>query len=119
MEIGILSSIVAALKESGVSPAGVVFAIVNMILLYRSWLKEDKLSARQDAFYEQQQHFYAGVNEDLMRLQKEVQDCEQDRSKMALANMFLDRWKARCKDVCPNSDAVHKQSPGKYNGGVQ
>lgn len=119
MEMTFFATVLRLLEGSGVSPVGLVFAVTIMILLFRSWKKEDSLSARQDAFFEQQQHFYAGVNEELKRLHRGIADCEQDRAKMALANLFLDRWKARCEDVCPNSEDVHKPRVCESDGGLQ
>ncbi len=119
MEMWFFAVILKALENAGVSPVGLVFAVTILVLLFRSWKKEDALSARQDAFFDQQQHFYAGVTEELGRLQKEITDCEQERAKMALATLFLVRWKARCEDVCPSSEEVHRPRAWKPDGGLQ
>ena len=107
MEIGFITSVVSVRQEAGVSPAGIVFAVVILILLYRAWRKEDTLSDRQDAFYRM-------VMEDISEIRKAHEHCEQQIQHLSATNIILDRWKARCEDVCPNSDDVHARINGAH-----
>ena len=83
MEIGFITSVVSVLQEAGVSPAGIVFAVVILILLYRAWRKEDTLSGRQDAFYRM-------VMQDISEIRKAHEHCEQQIQNLSATNMIIE-----------------------------
>lgn len=111
MDGGIISDwrwIVEYLRDVGLSPAGIALVLMVSSMMYRSWRREQTLEQRQEVLHKR-------IDAEISRLSAEHERCMEHLSKVEIANIHLDRWKAICEDACPLSETIHKRA-AKWNG---
>ena len=96
--------IIKMLNDAGFSGINSVILLAMSIVIIALW-------RRLSNIHEAQIHLHDWMVDELARIKRERDECEEARASLTRSNLDLDRFKARCEDACPNSSEVHKHVP--------
>jgi hypothetical protein len=84
------------------------FSGMNSVILMGMSIVITALWRRLSNIHQDQVNLHDWMVLELERIKSERDECEEARASLTRSNLHLDRFKARCEDVCPNSSEVHK-----------
>lgn len=93
--------IIKMLNDAGFSGMNSVILMGMSIVIITLW-------RRLSNIHQDQVNLHDWMVLELERIKRERDECEEARASLTRSNLNLDRFKARCEDVCPNSSEVHK-----------
>ncbi len=93
--------IIKMLNDAGFNGMNSVILLAMAVVIIALW-------RRLSNIHQDQVNLHDWMVDELARIKRERDECEEARANLTRANMSLDRFKARCEDMCPNSSDVHK-----------
>lgn len=93
--------IIKMLNDAGFSGMNSVILLAMSIVIIALW-------RRLSNIHQDQVNLHGWMVDELARIKRERDECEEARADITRANINLCRFKTRCEAVCPNSPDVHK-----------